>query len=111
MPYYTYANPHSGETKEVFQHMEDEHTYAENGVKWERVFEVPQSNIDALSNIDPFSKQQFMDRTNKTRGITQGDLWDISADLSNKRAKKAGKDPVKETHKAAYKKRTGLDLP
>ena len=66
MPYYTYINPHSGETKDVFQHMEDEHKYIEDGIVWERVFGVPQANIDAVSSIDPFNKQQFMDKTNKT---------------------------------------------
>ena len=41
--------------------------------------------------------------------MTVGDMWDLSKDMSEKRAKKAGKDPVKEKYFKDYeKKRKGV---
>lgn len=111
MPLYIYEHPESGERVEIVQHMNEKHEYIKDGVEWKRVFDVPQATIDNLSNLDPFNKQQFLDRTSKLRGITQGDLWDVSAELSRKRAKKMGKDPVKEKAAAKYRHRTGKPHP
>lgn len=112
MPIYTYEHPTSGKRIDVVQHMNDKHIYVHtDGVEWKRVFEVPQASIDGIDNIDPFNKQAFMERTGNMRGITQGDLWDISAELSRKRAKKAGKDPVKEKAKRQYFDKTGKAHP
>lgn len=107
MPYYLYEHPTTKEIKEVFQHMNDVHEHSEAGLKWMRVFAKPQAVTNSISNMDPFSAQQFVDRTRDMRGGTLGDLWDISSDLSNKRAKKAGKDPVKDKAVKAYEKKCG----
>lgn len=90
--------------------MQDEHVYEEDGVKWERVFTVPQASIDA--NIDPFNQQQFIDKTGSKNGSV-GDVWDRSAELSAKRAEKAGGvDPVKAKYYKDYsKKRKGKPHP
>lgn len=107
MPIYIYEHPKTGQQKEIVQTMREPHVYSEGGVEWKRVFAVPQASIDTLDNIDPFNKQQFIERTGNMRGITQGDLWDVSAELSRKRAKKVGKDYVKENSALEYKKKTG----
>jgi hypothetical protein len=92
MPQYTYRNPDTGEEKDIFQGMNDKHTYSEGGIQWERVFYAPQASIDA--NIDPFSKRAFIDKTNKPGTI--GDLWDRNKELSMKRAaKNGGEDPIR----------------
>ena len=38
MPIYVYKHPEKDEYREVFQGMNDEHSYAEGGVQWKRVF-------------------------------------------------------------------------
>ena len=107
MPIYIYQHPKNGKTVEIFQGMNDEHTYKDKkGVEWRRVFTAPTASIDA--NIDPFSEQAFIEKTGKNKG-TVGDLWDRSKEMSLKRAEKRdGEDPVmKAYYKAATKKRKG----
>lgn len=96
MPLYTYEHPKTKQRKDIFQPMTAVHEYIEDGVKWNRVFDAPNANVNSLSSIDPFSKKDFLDKTRDMKGGTLGDLWDVSAELSAKRAKKAGKDPIKE---------------
>lgn len=105
MGIYIFENIKTGETKEVFQNMLDEHTYSENGVKWNRVFFVPQASIDARWDID--SPQDFSNKVASKRGKI-GDVWDRSKELSEKRASRDGVDPVKEKYKQEWsKKRNG----
>ena len=111
MPIYLYENPITKEVKEVVQRMTEEHVYSEKGIVWNRVFEVPQAAVDTLSNIDPFDRRAFIKKTGELKSVTQGDLWDLSKDLSDKRAKKRGKDPVKAQTEAKYKHRTGKAHP
>ena len=110
MPIYVYKHPEHEEYREVFQGMNDEHIYSEDGVEWDRVFLSPNASID--SSVDPFSKQQFIDSTYNKKG-SLGDVMDYSAELSAKRAEKSGgKDPVKEKFYDDYaKKRNGAEHP
>jgi len=101
MPYYTYKNPKTSETKDIYQSMREDHVYSEGGQAWVRVFESPQMSVD--TNINPDSKADFMRATQKR--MTMGDMWDVSADLSAKRAEKYGSDPVKDTAVEKYKKK------
>lgn len=107
MPLYTFENPKTKARKDIVQRMSEPHVYSENGVEWVRVFDVPQAAVSTLSNLDPFNKQAFIEKTGQLRNVTQGDLWDLSADLSKKREKKRGKDPVKEATTKAYERKTG----
>lgn len=93
MPIYLYSHPETGEIKEVFQGMNDEHSYEEEGVKFKRIFTVPQASID--TKVDPYSKKDFKEKICNKKG-TIGDLWDASAEMSEKRAAKDGKDAIKE---------------
>ena len=110
MPIYVYKHPEREEYREVFQGMNDEHKYSEDGVEWSRVFLAPNASID--NSIDPFSKQQYIDATYNKKG-TMGDMMNLSAELSSKRAEKAGGlDPVKEKFYDNYKKeRNGAEHP
>lgn len=111
MPNYIYKHPETGEIKEVIQRMTEPHVYySQNGVQWERVFESPNAQVDTLSNIDPFNKNDFVKRTAKS-GMKLGDMFDESARLSEKRAKIEGKDPVKEKAESHYKDLTGKPHP
>lgn len=96
MPIYIYKNPLTGETVELMQPASGNHSFAEiNGVRWERVYTAPYAAVD--SRIDPFDAKDFVKKTGQKRG-TLGDLWDASAELSEKRKSKLGFDPVKSAY-------------
>lgn len=106
MPIYLYSHPETNEIKEVLQSMKEEHSYSEDGVQWRRVFTIPTASID--TKIDPFSASEFIRKTNK-KG-TVGDVMDLSAELSEKRAESSGKeDPVKRKLFSDYKNKVGKD--
>lgn len=104
MPVYIYQHPETKETKEVFQEMNAKHVYFEDGVEWNRVFTPFRISID--NKLDPFSESDFMKKTENKKG-TIGDWQDISKELSEKREKIAGVDPVKENLFSDYEKKTG----
>jgi hypothetical protein len=105
MPIYVYKHPEREEYREVVQGMNDEHVYSEDGVEWSRVFLAPNASID--NSIDPFSKQQYLEATKNKKG-TVGDMMNLSAELSEKRAEKAGGlDPIKEKFFDNYAKERG----
>jgi len=101
MPLYLYSNPETHEVKEVLQGMSEDHSYYEDGVKWLRIYTLPQMSID--TKVDPYSAKDFTKATNKKGTI--GDMMDLSAELSNKRADKEGTDPVKQKHFQDYEKK------
>ena len=106
MPQYSFKNPETEEVIDVFFHMNDEKVFIdEDGLEWSRVFTVPQAAIDV--NLDPFSERQFLDKTAK--GGTLGDLWDRSAEASEKREKiTGGEDSLKrKTFNEYSEKRKG----
>ena len=92
---------------ENVQKMNEEHAYVDKeGVKWQRVWQTPNTMID--SDIDPFSQEQWNNKTKDGKGSV-GDLWDRSRELSEKRKKVLGHDPIKDKYFRDYsKKRRGL---
>jgi len=106
MPLYTFEHPVSGDTIEIVLGMNDDKEYIdENRTAWRRVWHIPNATFDA--NIDPFSKKQFLDKTN-TRG-TMGDLEARSKELSEKRKNKLGYDPMQKKYFKEYsEKRNGI---
>ena len=107
MPIYLFKNPKTGKIVSVFQQMNEEHVHSEDGIKCERVFTVPNAQIDA--DIDVDSSEKFIEKTGKMKG-TLGEIWDYSQELSNKRAEKnGGVDPVRQKAEEKYsKKRRGM---
>lgn len=103
MPIYLFKNPKNGKVKEIVQSMNENHVYFEDGIQWERVFTIPQSNID--TQIDPFSESEFKNKTSGKRE-TLGDLMDRSKELSEKRQRAAGTDPVRKKFFEDYSKKT-----
>ena len=102
MPEYIYQHPKNGKTISVIQSMKEKHEYTDDkGVKWNRVFSVPNSAVD--TSVGSSSKEDFLRMTQKK--MTVGDMWDVSAQLSEKRTKRYGKDPVKEDTVKKYKKK------
>jgi hypothetical protein len=106
MPVYLYQNPKTKEIKEIVQSIHDEHEYYENNVKWNRIFTAPEINTQDKLKVDSSAKD-FARVTANQKG-SLGDLWDRSSELSEKRKKIYGKDPVKEKYfKDWSKKRKG----
>ena len=104
MPFYEYQHPETGEIIEVMQSMKENHTFVDSeGVEWKRVFHVPNASID--TSIDPNSKEDWMKRTAK-KGMTFGEMQDLSKELSTKREKKEGIDPIKNKTVKAYERKT-----
>jgi hypothetical protein len=99
MPVYVFEHPDSdgsGPFVEVVQKMSDPHEYSdENGVVWNRVFMSPNASVD--SDIDPFDKQAFVDKT-RDQKANFGDFFDQSREASEKRKDKLGYDPVKRKY-------------
>lgn len=109
MPIYIFSHPETGEIKEIYQKMTDEHVYEENGVVWNREFTSPTAGID--TEIDPMSSRDFVEKTGKKKG-SLGDIWDASKEASLKREKKIGKDPLKEKYWSNWsKERNGRKPP
>jgi hypothetical protein len=106
MPIYIYENVDTGERVEVVQSMNEEHVYkGEEGERWRRVWVNPTMSIDAA--VDPFDNKAFVEKTGRQKG-TIGDLWDQSAELSEKRKKACGGvDPIKENFYKEYSKQRG----
>ena len=111
MPIYLFQNPETNEVLEVQQRISDTHEYIDdNGLKWSRVFTVPNASVPNMTRIDAGSEQDFMNKTQNTGG-TLGDLFDLSKELSEKRKSQSGnnKDPIEQKFFKDYsKKRKGL---
>jgi len=114
MPLDLFRNTETGAVHEVIYHMNDKKDYRgptgkdSKGV-WARVWTKPLMAIDAVK-MDPYSTKDFLRATNK-RG-TLGDMYDRSAEWSEKRAMKDGTDPIKQKWYANYsKKRKGRKHP
>ena len=107
MPEYLFENPDTGEILSIAQGIDEEHSYSEKGKAFNRIFTVPNTSID--SNIDPFSAQQFSEKTKNMKG-NMGDIWDYSKELGKKRKEVTGSDdPVRRKAEEKYsKKRRGM---
>lgn len=100
MPTYIYQNPETQEYIEVVQRMTEKHVYIdENGLEWNRVWTAPKFNID--TKIDPDSYESWRTGT-ENKDYTMGEMWEMSAELSQKRKKKDGEDAVLEQWKQNY---------
>jgi hypothetical protein len=104
MPSYIYQHPKNKKNIEIVQSVHDKHEYIDkSGIKWNRVFTAPELNTEGTLKASCSSKE-FSEYTGRKRG-TVGDLWDRSKELSEKREKIYGKDPVKEKYKKDWSKK------
>ena len=111
MPLYLYENKETGEVLEVLQGMNDVHEYhGEDGTEkglWRRVYVNP--TISSDTKIDAFDGHNFANSVANKKD-SYGDLFSRSAEASEKRAQRYGKDPVKEKYYADYNKMTNGKL-
>jgi len=112
MPIYIFKNPEKEDYIEVTQKMNDAHVYSdESGVKWERVWTIPQASIDTI--FDAHNEADFVNKTANKKG-NLGNLFDKSKELSEQRKKDlGGVDPIQEKYYDTWKKtrNTHLDHP
>lgn len=107
MPYYEFSHPVTNHIIGIYQSMDDVHEYVdEEGVKWNRVFHNPQAVIGSLSNLDPKDPQAFVKATGQKKGKLK-DIYQLSAELSEKRAQKEGVDQVKLKNWERYEQARG----
>jgi len=108
MPNYTFKNLDTGEEKDFFYSMKEvpssDTVIIADGVRWKRIFVAPQLNTTGMKPIDPFSQKAFREKTGSMKG-NLGNLWDVSKELSEKRAEKLGEDPLKKKYFDDYRKR------
>jgi hypothetical protein len=106
MPLYLFEQIRTGEFREVFFHMDDTKNYCgEDGKEeglWERRYYVPQMSVDV--KMDEWDSKGFTEKSGRKKG-NLGNLFDESKELSEKRAKSAGTDPLKEAHLKQWKER------
>jgi predicted nucleic acid-binding Zn ribbon protein len=105
MPVYIFQHPVTEEVKEVVQKMNEPHVFIdEDSTEWCRVFQSPNMAVDGDGMGADTSCEEFIRKT-KDKNYNLGEMWDKSAELSEKRAKIGGKDYVKEKAKEAYSKK------
>ena len=106
---YLFQNPKTNETCEVSQPIDADHRFIdETGLEWERVFVNP--NLQISAKIDPMSKDDFLKKT-RAKNYNLGEVMDLSAEASEKRAGKMGRDEVKEAAMKKYEKLTDKPHP
>ena len=106
MPLYTFVNPKTKKTKDVFFHMNDDKIYIEDGVEWTRVYHSPQATVK--NPINPNNSKEFAHVTGKMKGNV-GDIHNLSEELSNKRASESedGRDPIKDSYLDKWSEKRG----
>lgn len=104
MPTYIFQHPISKKIIEIVQSIKEEHIFIdEEGVLWDRIFTAPQLNTQEKLNETSTSKD-FARITSSQRGKF-GDLMDRSKELSEKRKKIYGKDPVQKDYYSNWSKK------
>lgn len=106
MPEFLFKHPDKEEYKEVFFKMNDDKKYVDDeGVEWKRRWHIPNASVDSISNTNPFDIQSHVDKTGRRKG-TMDDLFNISKEMSERRAEKLGhEDPVKKKFFENYAKK------
>lgn len=109
MPIFLYRHPETKEIREIIQSVHEDHSYIdENGLKWNREFTIPTASID--TKWDAENPRDFVEKSGRKKG-TLGEIFDKSKELSEKREKQRGTDPIQNTFFDKYKDKTGKDHP
>ena len=74
--------------------MNDKKEYIKNGIKWKREYIISQVSID--QKWDSLNSKDFVNKSRNKKG-TVNDLFEKSAELSEKRTKLMGRDEKKKS--------------
>ena len=103
MPFYIFESE-KGEIVEKFFHMmENKQFFGPDGKFWRRIYLKPQMSIDSIIK-DPLSSKEFINNSSRKTGVL-GDLIEQSAELSQKREKLCGLDPIKSKYIKNWEKK------
>lgn len=109
MPIHQFIHEESGETIDEYvpasAPAEQHSRQIRDGKVFKRVYAAPMSAID--SRIEEGSKEEFARITNK-KGIKTKDMWELSEEMSKRRAEKNGVDPVKQKFYREFEKEHGV---
>jgi alkanesulfonate monooxygenase SsuD/methylene tetrahydromethanopterin reductase-like flavin-dependent oxidoreductase (luciferase family) len=106
MPVYIFQHPTTEDVKEVVQKMNEPHVFVgEDGTEWGRVFQSPNMAVDDGDGMGADTSCEEFIRKTKDKNYNLGEMWELSAGLSKKRAKIGGKDRVKEKAEKTYSKK------
>lgn len=107
MPLYTFQSS-DGEllhvTMDTKQPSDAYHAQKKNGKTFKRVYETPRISIDSRVGV---SRSEFERATTNKKGLTVGQMEELSKEMSERRAEKEGVDIVKEKYYETYEKDTG----
>lgn len=104
MPIYLFQHPITKQVKEIVQLMNEEHIFIdENKVSWNRIWINPQVAIN--TQISATDSKSFVDKT-RGKNYSLGQLWDMSAELSQKREGMSGVDEIRVKAEESYKTKT-----
>lgn len=108
MAIYIFQNPQNeNDIIEIIMSVNDSHEFSKDGIKWNRIFTVPNASVSSSTNLNPNDSKAFVELTKNKKG-SYGDLLDLSKELSQKREKQMGKDAIREQNFKEYSdKRNG----
>lgn len=114
MPIHQFYHEESGDTIDVYvpasapteQHSQQTH----EGKVYRRVYAAPLAARD-IGYGDGTAADFRRKTSGEKRGLKVGDLWEISAEMSERRKQQQGVDVVKEQHYATYEKEYGEKHP
>jgi hypothetical protein len=110
-PVHDFYNETTGETVEVYVPISAEATQHQvqvvDGKKYKRVYTAPLAAVNSIKGAG--TKEDFTRVTTNKKGLKVGDMWEISAEMSDRRASKmGGTDAVKEKFYDDFKKQNGV---
>jgi hypothetical protein len=110
MPIHEFYNESNGRKIEIYVPVnapsEDHQFQIVEGQTYKRVYSAPLASVD--STMKDATKEDFRRLTTNKKGLTVGQMWEMSAEMSEHRAhKNGGVDNVKESFYKNYEKEVG----
>ena len=114
MPIHQFVHEATGQTVDVFVSInadqKDHQIQVVDGKEFKRVYAAPLAAVD--SRPGDATKEDFTRLTTNKKGLTVGQMWEMSAEMSHHRAaKNGGHDQVKESFYKNYEKEFGKPHP
>jgi len=114
MPVHEFYNESNGKSIEIYVPInapsENHQTQVVEGQIYKRIYSAPLASVDTVSKDG--TKEDFRRLTTNKKGLTIGQMWEMSAEMSQHRAdKNGGVDNVKESFYKNYEREVGKAHP
>lgn len=100
MPVFEFTHDPTGETISVLVPITapdtERHQQVKDGKVYKRVYAAPLAAVDLATRHGDATREDFRRVTTGKRHLKVGDMWEISAEMSEERRQRIGIDPVKE---------------